>query len=263
MPINPISLPPSQPQPQSSENSASAEGEQANINRNKLQQALFSHQETKSAYFQQESDGQSTGVKLDLSKNVSMGVNKKTAQMVIETKVKMSLSARFESSGGEKGLSLPQGNEEFTPGKTAERLFDFAKKIMSDFMEGAEQGEDKSEQADKSEEAFKEEAKKASEKGFKQAKQELGMGLDGELKELFSSVQSQFMEMLDLLGEENQAKAAEKAEGQEKAEEAQQDSGQPDNSAVEEIAAENSRAATQTNGIPSGIAQLLGRGRNG
>ena len=210
---------------------------------------LYSLQQQMSASYQEKSGSNYTGIKLDLSNSVEMGVHGKTAQMVLETNVRLSIESTFQGvdpeADGESG-STPGLN----PEATAKRMMDFAQKFMNGFLQGSEEGDgDNKSLAD-----FIEEVKASIDEGFEKARGELA-GENGELaggiEDIFDEVKNYLEEYLKIFASNAEGDVAELAEGE--AAEAVSES------ASNEIAEENVKAANSQSEIPETILERLGR----
>ncbi|MFP4687789.1 MAG: DUF5610 domain-containing protein [bacterium] len=221
-------------------------------------------QQLKFSQEQQDENGYA-GVKLDLSNSVEMGVHEKTARMVIETNVRMSIESSFQGvepseSSGEEGKNVGLGSN---AEETARNLIDFAKKFLDGFMDDSQ--ETKGEDGEKTLADFIEKIKGAADEGFESAREELAGEndeLQNEIAEIFEEVKNYFEEYLEIFGSlEAGEEAGEtvKEAGEDK--EAAETSGKVEEAneqAAAEIASENQRAADNAV-IPPGLQERLGR----
>jgi hypothetical protein len=217
----------------------------------------YSLQQQLSASYQEKSENGYTGVTLDLSNSVEMGVHEKTARMVIETNVRVSIESSFqnvEPSGSQAGNVGFGADAE----GTAKNLIAFARKFMQGFMKGSGEAEG-ADEGEKTLVDFIDKLKGAADEGFENARQELA-GSDGEMQEeiaaIFEQVRNYFEEYLkifDSVQENNQpAETVETPEVEENSE-----AKETDESAVAEIAQENQRAVGNGS-IPPGLQERFG-----
>ncbi|MGM0380552.1 MAG: DUF5610 domain-containing protein [bacterium] len=226
----------------------------------------FSASRQLSASSELQSGNNYTGVKLDISQNMDMGVHDKTAQMVMETNVRLSIESRFEDIPAQE-QSESSGENKYTPQETANRLMDFAQRFMDGFLEQAD-GENTEENMQK----FVDEIASAAEEGFGEAQKELGGSLSGGLEKLFNQVHDMFMAELEKLNkpensdekdEENSAVANRMAaqndsESAEEAAQAVQDSpANAEENLLQDIIAENNKIAAGSEQIPPAISEKL------
>ncbi len=230
-------------------------------------QQLYSASRQLSAASEVQSDNNYTGVRLDISQNMEMGVHDKTAQMVIETNVRLSIESRFENIPVSDQPSSTADNE-YTPEETAGRLLDFAERFMNGFLEETE-----TDDLQEAMQEFVDEVAGAAEEGFEEARQELGGSLSASLETLFNQVHDIFMEQLAGLGEANEVEESGDAEAEEEATIANRVANQNGPAAAEQAAAalenngeenliqdiiaENNRIAAGSEGIPGIIADQL------
>ncbi len=224
------------PQPPNSTDAAegqeSGEGNEAITG--DLQEKLFEQNTQQSIQIADDSEGGGgSAVQLDLSQNVSMGVNDNTARMIIETEVRTSLTAQLgDSDDGASPVmnSFQPGTGDMSPESTAERLFNQAQQFL---------GGEEAEASDDSETGL-EEILSAAEDGFENAEEILNESMTSDFSELVNEIQTLFTGMLESLAEGEEVEEAPEAEaGEERA--AQQ---------AAEIAAENQRALQETEGLP-------------
>lgn len=218
-----------------------------------------------SASSEMKSENQYAGVKLDINQNMEMGVHDKTAHMMIETNVRLSIKSRFEGIPANESAEQPAKNK-FNPEDTAKRLVNFARRFMNGFLEKS----DNSDSAESLQE-FTAEVADAAEEGFEEARQEFGDNFTDKLEKLFSQVHENFKEQLSNLeqintpeqapeesedvavanrvGVQNNSSAAEKA-----ARALQNNNGE---NVLPEIMAENNRLAAASKEIPAVISNQL------
>ncbi|MFB6354893.1 MAG: hypothetical protein ABEJ65_00040 [bacterium] len=175
----------------------------------------------------EKSSSSSNNVKLDLSGPGGQSVNRKTASLVVESKVRMSIQTTFSAQAkGEQTPSPQPGNSNFfNPENTANRLSDFAKSFV--------------EKGDGSKQENLEKVKEAVDSGFSEAKNELGGNLSNPVAILFEKIQTSLKEALSELEPENEASAQSESS----------------DNVAQDIARENQRAAQSPESIPSSLLQ--------
>lgn len=230
MSINPVHQGVNNPQPRKNESGEVVKkGPGENSGRN-LQKSLFQGQNKSSLQPNPNTRGGSGAIQLDISQNVSMGVNKQTAQMFVETKVRTSISAQLSgktstsenpaeqmpaASPGEGNLSLEE---------TAGRLVDFARNVLN----SGEAENNGSQELD--------ELREAADQGFEKAGEALEESETEGISEMVGEVKNLFMEMLDRLEAPADEAEIEVAE-----------SGSAEGQLRQAIEAQNSQAAANTN----------------
>ena len=222
---------------------------------------LYSASRELSATSEVQSGNNYTGVRLDISQDMQMGVHDKTAQMVMETNVRLSIESRFEGVPVE-GEPVSGVDNEYPPEETAGRLLDFAQRFMNGFLQ-----ETDTEDQQEAMQEFVDEVAEAAEEGFEEAREELGGSLSSSLDNLFNQVHDLFMDQLAGLEESTEGEEAEEAAianrmaNQNNASAAERAAQALENNSEEnvtqDIIAENNRIAAGSEEIPGIIAQQL------
>lgn len=179
-----------------------------------------------------ENNGADQAVKLDLGNSSSRGVHEKTAQMIVETKVRVRIEQSFSFSANESnnGEQATNGNGDVNPEETAKRLFEHAKSFFDGFLSESDQSESEGL------EEFKETVREAIDKGFEDARQEIGEKPSRSIENLFEQVRTALDEYMDVF------------EGDEENEEA---------TAEGNVADQNNRASQGNGAIPPGVVEQL------
>ncbi len=166
-----------------------------------------------------------SSVQLEISQNVSMGVNKNAAQMLVETEVRTSLAAKISNSQlPAQRPSLTPEDKNLTPEKIADRLVDYALNLLEDSNPGGEISR-----------AEVDQLREAAGQGFETASKILGETPSNELKSLVGDIRTIFLERLEELTDQSVERAAENPAG-------------AGGELFEQIAMENSRALEETEG---------------
>ncbi len=196
-----------------------------------MQRRLFAErrlQDLGSAWSAQEGVG--SGVQVDLSQNVSMGVNKNAAQLLIETEVRKSLATQVigDAAAAPRPVFRP-GDENLEAEEIAGRLIDYAMLLINGSDSELTSGEEEIARL-----------REAAEAGFASARGVLDSSPTQDTESLVGEVRTVFMELLGGLQETAGS------------------SGRPpavEENQVAEIAAENRRALEETGGRldPTGL----------
>ncbi|GEM_PF-5115192 len=227
------------PQPPGSTdaNEGQESGESSEALTGELQEKLFEQNAQQNIEVEGGDEEGRSAIELDLSQNVSMGVNDNTAHMIIETEVRTSLTTQLDGAS-DQDAPIPSpvqpGTGDISPENTAGRLLGYAEQFLG--AEGAEEAEDS--------ESVVEEILAAADEGFENADEILGDSMTSDFSELINEIQTLFNGMLEGLMEEDEA-----------AEEATEAEAEESNAAQQaaEIAAENQRALQETEGLPPGL----------
>lgn len=186
-----------------------------------------------------QTDRNTRGVKLDLGQSNQEGVHRKTAQMVLETKVKVSVKRSVSISTSSTSVNNPSNAsatpaEDVNPDETAKRIADFVESIFDEVKTDSSENEDDARQA------FLDNAEQAIDKGFEEARKEVGNDPSDAIEKLFQEVRTALDEYLEVFGEGTGA-----AESNDST------------SAEQAVAEQNANAQNSTSNIPTNLTDGL------